>query len=316
MRKLALAVAVGFAGTINSGKLPKNSCRPDCSHYAGYDGSLMNGLLANPTFVEAIDNPDANKLGIISAAYALGGIPALLPASWIADRFGRRMTMTIGALLIIAGGLVQTFTKGGNAMLGGRFVVGLGSAFQAIGGGPYVAEISHPRNRAQTTALINTCWYIGSIIAAWVTFGALNINGSWSWRLCCLFQIFPCCIQLGILGFVKESPRWLISKGREEEALLILAKYHANDDVQDELVQFEFTEIREAIKAEREAQAGVSWSAFFKTKGNRHRLLIIIVSFPSLDTFTVLTCPSLSPSSPNGSVTVSSPIVSALHHTP
>jgi MFS family permease len=117
----------------------------------------MNGLLSNPIFITAIDNPDANKLGIISAAYALGGVPGLFPASFVADRFGRRMAICIGALLIITGGLVQTFTAGGNAMLAGRFVVGLGSSFQGVGGGPYTAEISHPRNRAQTTALINTC---------------------------------------------------------------------------------------------------------------------------------------------------------------
>ncbi|RSH83869.1 hypothetical protein EHS25_005484 [Saitozyma podzolica] len=261
MRRLALAIAVGFAGTINS----------------GYDGSLMNGLLSNPIFITAIDNPDANKLGIISAAYALGGVPGLFPASFVADRFGRRMAICIGALLIITGGLVQTFTTGGNAMLAGRFVVGLGSSFQGVGGGPYTAEISHPRNRAQTTALINTCWYIGSILAAWTCYGALNISGAWSWRICTLIQIVPCCIQLCVLWFVEESPRWLVSKGHEEQAFRILAKYHSNGDPNDELVKFEFEEIKEAIEAERSATAGVSWSSFFKTKGNRHRTLIIVL---------------------------------------
>ncbi|KAK4684017.1 hypothetical protein P7C73_g6192, partial [Tremellales sp. Uapishka_1] len=261
MRKLALAIAVGFAGSINN----------------GYDGSLMNGLLANPVFITAIDNPDSNKLGIISASYALGTIPALFPASWFADRFGRRAAILVGACLIITGGLVQTFTRGGNAMLGGRFVVGLGSGFQNVGGAPYCAEIAHPRNRAQVTALINTCWYVGSIIAAWTTFGALNISGSWSWRLCCLVQIVPCVIQLCALPFVAESPRFLIAKGREDAGLDVLAKYHANGDTEDELVQYEFEEIKEAIKAEREAVQGVTYMSFLRTKGNRHRLLILFL---------------------------------------
>jgi hypothetical protein len=78
--------------------------------------------------------------------------------------------------------------------------------------------------------------------------------------------------------FVEESPRWLVSKGREEQAFRILAKYHSNGDPNDELVKFEFEEIKEAIDAERSATAGVSWSSFFKTKGNRHRTLIIVVS--------------------------------------
>lgn len=298
MRKLAVGIFVGFAGTINGGK-PIGTVRGVSqwflADHPGYDGSLMNGLLSNPVFVTAIDNPDGNKLGLISAAYALGGLVGIFPAPIVADKFGRRAAILCGASFIIAGSLVQTFTTGGNAMLGGRLVVGIGSAFQVsrlsaissflkvmltsqgIGGGPLVAEISHPRNRAQCTALINTCWYVGSIIAAWTTFGALNIASSWSWRLCCLIQCVPCVIQVILLWFTEESPRWLVSKGKEEQALRVLAKYHANGDDQDELVQFEFQEIREAIAQEKMATEGVNIKAFVKTKGNRHRLLILIV---------------------------------------
>jgi MFS family permease len=244
----------------------------------GYDGSLMNGLLTNPRFVAAIDHPDANMLGLISAAYPLGGLAGILPAPWVADKFGRRIAVMCGALCIITGGLVQTFTTGGTKMLAGRLIVGIGSSFQGIGCPSWVAETAHPRNRAQTAALINTCWYIGSIIAAWTVFGALDIQGSWSWRLCCLVQILPCVVQLGLLYFTEESPRWLIRNGKEDQALRILARFHANGDQDDELVQFEFQEISEAIAAEQVATAGVSLRSFTKSKGNRHRLVILIVS--------------------------------------
>ena len=50
-------------------------------------------------------------------------------------------TPAIGAILIIVGAIVQTFTKGGDPMLAGRFVVGLGASFEAIG------EFSHPPGR-------------------------------------------------------------------------------------------------------------------------------------------------------------------------
>lgn len=74
MRQLAIAIAVGFAGVVNS----------------GYDGSLMNGLLSMPLFVDSIGDPDGNKLGIITAAYSLGTIIGVLFASWVADRWGRK----------------------------------------------------------------------------------------------------------------------------------------------------------------------------------------------------------------------------------
>ncbi|BEJ14451.1 hypothetical protein CspHIS471_0402180 [Cutaneotrichosporon sp. HIS471] len=262
LRSLAFPTMIGFASTISM----------------GYDGSLMNGLLANKKyFVSAIDHPDPNKLGLIVAGYTLGSIPGLFPSSWIADSYGRRIALGIGCLLIVAGGCVQALTTGGWNMFAGRFVVGMGCSFCTISGSAYTAEIAHPRNRSQVAALINTCWYIGSIIAAWTAFGAGYWDSAWSWRLPCLIQILPPLFQVASMPFIPESPRFLVSKGRVDEAHNMLAKYHANGDMQDELILFEFQEIKEAIDAERSAVQGVSYASFLKTPGNRHRLAILIM---------------------------------------
>lgn len=90
-----------------------------------------------------------------------------------------------------------------------------------------------------------------------------------------------------------ESPRWLISKGREIEALKTLAYYHADGDETDPLVLFEFNEIKTGIELDRtgtswlllrdrypkhltSVAANVGWTPLYKTKGNRKRMVIII----------------------------------------
>ena len=118
---------------------------------------------------------------------------------------------------------------------------------------------------------------IGSIIAAWTSFGTLTHfpESDWCWRLPCLLQglipllILPLCI------LIPHSPRWLVAKGRVEDAQLVLATQHANGELQDPLVLLELEEIQRAIELERVGKS-TTYSSFFHTKGNRKRLFIVV----------------------------------------
>ncbi|GMK56150.1 hypothetical protein CspeluHIS016_0212060 [Cutaneotrichosporon spelunceum] len=258
--KLAPAIFIGFMSSVNM----------------GYDASLINGLLANPRFVADLHLRTSSELGMVVSFFTLGSIASTIPAPIIADRFGRRVAMFCGYTLVIAGSLTQTFTTGGMKMLGGRIIVGCGVGMAQIGGNPYLSEIAHPRNRTEVTALGQTCFYIGAILAAWTTFGSLSIPGSWSWRMCTLLQIAVPIICIVSLPFLPESPRWLVSRGRIDDAHNTLAKYHANGDKDDELVLFELDGITEAIRTEQNARKATPLE-FFATKGNRHRGFIVIM---------------------------------------
>jgi MFS family permease len=156
-------------------------------------------------------------------------------------------------------------------------MLGVGLGFAQTAAPPLTAEIAHPKHRANITNLFQAIWFWGAIVSAVMTLGFLFVDNPWSWRIPCLFQGFFPAIQLIGLLWVPESPRWLVSKNRHHEALQILAKYHANGDADDQLVQFEYQEICQALELEKEAARSTGWSTFFATKGNRHRLLICVL---------------------------------------
>lgn len=78
-------------------------------------------------------------------------------------------------------------------------------------------------------------------------------------------------------GLMVESPRWLINKGRVDDAHRVLAKLHANGDLEDELVQRELAEMIEVQKTAEAADA-VSVKALINTPGNRRRSAVVAVA--------------------------------------
>lgn len=118
-------------------------------------------------------------------------------------------------------------------------------------------------------------WYVGSIIASWLTFGTGHLSTHWSWRIPSIVQsILPFVILIGV-SFMPESPRWLCSKGRNDEARALFVKYHANGNPDDKLVAIEMDEIAAALARDKHITS--DWASLFKTKANRRRVFICIV---------------------------------------
>jgi len=241
----------------------------------GYDGSMLNNLRILERWTTYFNDPQESTLGLLTALYSIGSIASLPITPFIADHFGRKSAIFIGCCIMIIGASVQAAAKNLSYFMGGRFLMGFGNSLAQLSSPLLLTELCHPQHRAKVTAVYNCLWNVGAIVCTWLTFGTKRIDSDWCWRIPALTQAAPSVVQLAFIWFIPESPRWLISKDRNDEALHILGKYHANGDINNATVQFEYAEIKETIRLEFMYQKNSSYLDFFKTKGNRYRLMLL-----------------------------------------
>ncbi|KAF9699663.1 hypothetical protein EKO04_002597 [Ascochyta lentis] len=238
----------------------------------GYDGMMMGSSQQIDRWDNYFDKPDDNRLGIMNNAYNIGSIISFLLVPYAAEYWGRKIPIAIGCVIMIAGALVSTFSTNWQIYMAGRLVLGFGNSFAQMCSPILLTEICHPQHRAKLTAVYNTLWHLGAFVVAWTAWGTSQADNEWSWRSITLLQGFPSVIQLAFIYWVPESPRL----ERYEEALSMLAYYHANGNANDATVQFEYQEMKETIRMEVDASRNSNYIDFFKTRGNRWRLIILV----------------------------------------
>jgi MFS family permease len=270
-----------------------------CPFYLGYDQSLLTGLQAIPQWNTYFHSPSGNWLGLIAATIFIPGIIFGFPADWICDRWGRRWAIYLGSVLIIIGGIFNGLSQNAGQFMGARAIIGAGGSITKVAAPALLQEAAHPRLRSPMGTMYYGFYYTGSLTSAIMCIIGLYIKGDWGWRLPCIFQIVGPIAVLSILVTAPESPRYLVKKGRHEEALAMLAKFHANGDTDDQLVAWELKEITVALEQEmiankssyvsmttkeikswqRERERSVALLTlaqvdFFKTRGNRKRFYV------------------------------------------
>ncbi|KID84074.1 hexose transporter protein [Metarhizium guizhouense ARSEF 977] len=240
----------------------------------GYDGSMLNGLQALPSWADYFDKPTGIRLGAMVNGTVFGTLVAMLVSAWICDKLGRRWPIFGGSCTILVGTILQASSQNFGSFIASRWIIGFGLGVLQVCSTLFLSEVSYPAHRGKITAIYEPAWPLGALIAAWITFGSFKMHGNWAWRLPSLLQGVTSLIQACLVFFAPESPRWLISKGRHGEAFEMLTKYYGGGDRTSALVMFEIVEINVSLEVDK-ANKAVSWLAFFSTSGNRRRFYIV-----------------------------------------
>lgn len=257
-----------------------------------------------------MDTPTGAWSGFINVVYWVGLGLSCPVGSWISNHWGRRLPIALAFIPLAVGAGLQAGAKTQAQWIVGRFLIGIPSAFFSVTVPVLITEIAYPTHRSVITATVNAAFFIGAVVAAWACYGARNYT-DWSWRIPCLLQIACPISALPGLVFGPESPRWLVSQGRENEARELLGRIHAvsilhlpttytqrpsqwvtpqgvcrdnvraniadakqGGDSAHALVEFEMNEITTAIAAEKQAHATTSYLTMVSTPAHRRRFFV------------------------------------------
>ncbi|KAK6454751.1 hexose transporter [Scheffersomyces xylosifermentans] len=244
----------------------------------GYDGSMLNGLQSLSSWQDAMGHPTTYVLGALANGTIFGGVLCIPVAAWISDRWGRKFAIALGSTITVIGAVLQGASTDYAFFFVSRVIIGFGFGITSLSSPILIAEIAFPTYRPTSTAIYNVCWYLGATIAAWVTYGTRLITTSYSWRVPSYLQGLIPLFQVLVIWWVPESPRYLVSRGRIEDAKKFLFKHHTGNDTSErasKLVEFELLEIEQALELEK-LNSQSKYTDFITIKSFRKRLFLLM----------------------------------------
>ncbi|KAI9376763.1 general substrate transporter [Aspergillus egyptiacus] len=242
----------------------------------GYDLGVIAEVIASGSFNMTFHKPTDNETGTVVSLFTAGAFFGAAFAGPTGDMLGRRWTIIVGCIVFCLGGALQAGAQTLDYMYSGRFFAGIGVGFLTMIIPLYQAEICHPDIRGRVTALQQFMLGVGSLCAAWISYGTyigFSETNNAQWQVPLGLQLVPA-VFLGLMIMLfPESPRWLIDHGRHELGLKTLARLHAHGDENDPWVQAEFAQIQETVNREHEQEAK-SYLELFRSRSSFRRLFL------------------------------------------
>ncbi|KAL4769403.1 general substrate transporter [Aspergillus nidulans var. acristatus] len=249
----------------------------------GYDQGVTGGLLTLQSFIKyfptiatngsyyenldsAAKSTQSTRQGIVVAAYNLGCFAGSIPTIWIGNWLGRRKTIFLGSFIMVIGALLQCTSYHLPQFIVGRLVTGFGNGMNTSTVPTWQSECCKANKRGQLVMIEGAMITCGITISYWIDYGLLFADpNEVAWRFPLAFQIFFALVILSFVMFLPESPRWLVLKGREDEAREVLGAL-VGDGTDPNFIQTEFV----AIKATVLEMASGSFRDMFTFTEDRH----------------------------------------------
>ncbi len=230
----------------------------------GYDTAIISGTLS---FVRTQYELNAINEGWFVSSAIVGCIIGVAGAGFLSDRFGRKVSLLLSAMLFFASALGRMLSPTHTTLILYRLLGGIGVGIASMLSPLYISEISPPKIRGRLVALYQFAITVGILVAyfanAWLLGYSekegLELTGKFAqifqnevWRSMFGSETIPALAFFLLVLAVPESPRWLTLRGKSEKATRILAKVNGLS-----IAKKEMTSIQETIGQKAESLRGI-----------------------------------------------------------
>tara|TARA_A100001015_G_scaffold1984_1_gene2668 strand:+ start:9817 stop:11157 length:1341 start_codon:yes stop_codon:yes gene_type:complete len=197
----------------------------------GYDTAVISGAIG---FLETKFSLDINQKGFAVSSAIFGCILGVAVSGNLADKVGRKNSLLLTALLFLISAIASAIAYSYIFFVVARIIGGIGVGAASMLSPLYISEISPANKRGTLVTLyqlaivlgINIVFFFNYKVAQYST-EAWNVD--FGWRYMVGSEVVPAMLFFIALLIVPESPRWLLKKGREEEALNVLIKVNTEE---------------------------------------------------------------------------------------
>ncbi|KQM94429.1 MFS transporter [Sphingomonas sp. Leaf22] len=196
----------------------------------GYDSGAVNGTQEG---LKTAFNLTENGLGLTVGSLLVGCFVGAFLAGKLADTMGRRKVMMLAAILFLVGAIIQGFSHLQIIFIVARFMGGMAVGAASVLSPAYISEVAPANIRGRMTTIQQIMIITGLTAAFVVNYYLAGAAGSstamwWggyeAWRWMYWMQAIPAAVFLVALTFIPESPRFLVQKGRLDEARIVLTR--------------------------------------------------------------------------------------------
>lgn len=207
----------------------------------GFDATVISGAVPFIRDYFGLGGDTGSlRLGWAVSCLGWGAMAGNLLAGLLSDRFGRKKVLLLTSVLFLASALAAALSTSFTLFVLARICGGLAVGAAILTAPVYIAEIAPARVRGSLVSLNQLMIVIGISISFFSNYFLMSL-GAESWRWMLGVQVIPAAVYFLLLLLVPESPRWLLSKGREQDALTVLAQVHGSTAAQRELADIQAT---------------------------------------------------------------------------